>query len=79
MIGDREFDMIGAKAVGVAAIGALWGYGSREELIAARRRRAGGDADRGGGIRAQAMMSGVSSSSSRFTRSRSASLRFFKR
>ena len=36
MIGDREFDMLGAKAVGVAAIGALWGYGSREELVAAR-------------------------------------------
>ena len=35
MIGDREFDMLGAKTVGVAAIGALWGYGSREELIAA--------------------------------------------
>jgi phosphoglycolate phosphatase len=36
MIGDREFDMIGARTVGVAAIGALWGYGTREELLAAR-------------------------------------------
>ena len=36
MIGDREFDMLGARAVGVTAIGALWGYGSREELVAAR-------------------------------------------
>jgi phosphoglycolate phosphatase len=36
MIGDREFDMIGAKTVGVTAIGALWGYGEREELVAAR-------------------------------------------
>jgi phosphoglycolate phosphatase len=35
MIGDREFDMIGAKALGVTAIGALWGYGTREELTAA--------------------------------------------
>ena len=35
MIGDREFDMVGAKAVGVTAIGALWGYGAREELVAA--------------------------------------------
>jgi phosphoglycolate phosphatase len=35
MIGDREYDMIGAKAVGVAAIGALWGYGERAELLAA--------------------------------------------
>ncbi len=36
MIGDREFDMIGARTVGVTAIGALWGYGEREELVAAR-------------------------------------------
>jgi phosphoglycolate phosphatase len=35
MIGDREFDMIGAKALGVTAIGALWGYGTHEELTAA--------------------------------------------
>ena len=32
MIGDRKFDILGAKAVGVAAMGALWGYGSRDEL-----------------------------------------------
>lgn len=32
MIGDREFDVIGARANGVACVGALWGYGSREEL-----------------------------------------------
>lgn len=35
MIGDREYDMIGARAVGVTGIGALWGYGTREELLAA--------------------------------------------
>lgn len=35
MIGDREYDMIGAKAVGVKAIGALWGYGALAELAAA--------------------------------------------
>jgi phosphoglycolate phosphatase len=35
MIGDREYDMIGAKAHGVAGVGALWGYGTREELTAA--------------------------------------------
>ena len=35
MIGDRKFDAIGARAVGIAAIGALWGYGGREELEAA--------------------------------------------
>ena len=35
MVGDRKFDMIGAKEVGVAAVGALWGYGSRSELAEA--------------------------------------------
>jgi phosphoglycolate phosphatase len=35
MIGDRKFDAIGARAVGIAAIGVLWGYGGREELEAA--------------------------------------------
>jgi phosphoglycolate phosphatase len=33
MVGDRAHDMIGAKANGIAGIGALWGYGSRQELI----------------------------------------------
>ena len=33
MIGDREHDAIGAKANGLAAIGATWGYGSRQELL----------------------------------------------
>ena len=32
MIGDRKHDAIGARSAGVWAIGALWGYGSREEL-----------------------------------------------
>ena len=32
MIGDRKFDAIGARHVGIAAIGALWGYGGRAEL-----------------------------------------------
>ena len=35
MIGDRKFDAIGARHVGIAAIGALWGYGGAEELKAA--------------------------------------------
>ena len=39
MVGDREHDVIGAKAVGVPCLGALWGYGSREELT-----KAGADA-----------------------------------
>jgi phosphoglycolate phosphatase len=33
MIGDREHDILGAKAQGVAAIGVTWGYGSRAELL----------------------------------------------
>ena len=32
MIGDREHDIKGALANGVDPIGALWSYGSREEL-----------------------------------------------
>ena len=32
MIGDRRHDVIGARANGVQTIGALWGYGSEQEL-----------------------------------------------
>ena len=32
MIGDRKFDIIGAKAAGVSNIGVLYGYGSEDEL-----------------------------------------------
>ncbi|HEY2618881.1 MAG TPA: HAD hydrolase-like protein [Acetobacteraceae bacterium] len=35
MVGDRAHDIIGAQANGLRAFGALWGYGSREELEAA--------------------------------------------
>lgn len=35
MIGDREYDILGAKAHNMPAIGVLYGYGSREELHAA--------------------------------------------
>jgi phosphoglycolate phosphatase len=38
MVGDRALDIIGAKANGVRPIGALWEYGSCEELIAAGAR-----------------------------------------
>lgn len=38
MVGDRMHDMIGANANDVVAIGALWGYGSRGELIEAGAR-----------------------------------------
>jgi len=39
MVGDRHFDIEGARANGVRAIGVGWGFGSREEL-----RDAGADA-----------------------------------
>jgi phosphoglycolate phosphatase len=32
MVGDRKFDVAGAHANRMRAIGVLWGYGSREEL-----------------------------------------------
>jgi phosphoglycolate phosphatase len=35
MIGDRKFDMLGARHHGIRALGVLWGYGSEEELLAA--------------------------------------------
>lgn len=35
MAGDRSYDIIGARTCGVASIGAIYGYGSREELEAA--------------------------------------------
>ncbi len=39
MVGDRSHDVVGARANGVRALGAAWGYGSREEL-----RQAGAEA-----------------------------------
>lgn len=35
MVGDREHDILGAKAFGLASAGVLYGFGSREELVAA--------------------------------------------
>jgi len=35
MIGDRSHDVVGAKTNGINAIGVTYGYGGREELIAA--------------------------------------------
>ncbi|MEA2666754.1 MAG: phosphoglycolate phosphatase [Candidatus Eremiobacteraeota bacterium] len=35
MVGDRKHDALGARANGVTPYGALWGYGSEEELRAA--------------------------------------------
>lgn len=36
MVGDRHHDIIGAKANGIHSAGALWGYGTREELSACK-------------------------------------------
>jgi phosphoglycolate phosphatase len=35
MVGDRVHDVIGARENSVLSIGVLWGYGSRDELVAA--------------------------------------------
>ena len=35
MVGDRKHDILGARENGIASLGVLYGYGSREELTAA--------------------------------------------
>lgn len=35
MVGDREHDVLGARAHGLDCVGVLWGYGDRQELEAA--------------------------------------------
>ena len=32
MIGDRKYDILGAKELGISSIGVLYGFGSEEEL-----------------------------------------------
>jgi phosphoglycolate phosphatase len=32
MVGDRQYDISGARAVGIRALGVLWGYGTQDEL-----------------------------------------------
>src|SRR5712672_310487 len=32
MVGDRRYDISGARAVGMRGLGVLWGYGTRDEL-----------------------------------------------
>ena len=32
MVGDRKYDILGAKGAGVKSIGVLYGYGERSEL-----------------------------------------------
>ena len=45
MVGDRHHDIDAAHAHGMAAIGVLWGFGSREELSEAGARAVVADAD----------------------------------
>ena len=35
MVGDTKYDVLGAKAHGIPAIGVSWGYGSVEEMVEA--------------------------------------------
>ena len=35
MVGDTKFDILGAKAHGIPAIGVSWGYGKVEDMVAA--------------------------------------------
>ncbi|MBD5632431.1 MAG: HAD family hydrolase [Clostridia bacterium] len=35
MVGDRKYDILGAKANGIKSVGVLYGYGTKEELIGA--------------------------------------------
>ena len=35
MVGDTKYDVLGAKAHGIPAIGVSWGYGSVEEMVQA--------------------------------------------
>ncbi|HEY0867256.1 MAG TPA: HAD hydrolase-like protein, partial [Fimbriimonas sp.] len=35
MVGDRRYDVAGANVNGVRCVGALWGYGDRQELSSA--------------------------------------------
>ncbi|WP_448950649.1 HAD hydrolase-like protein [Labrys neptuniae] len=35
MVGDRRYDIVGAQANKIGALGVLWGYGTRDELEAA--------------------------------------------
>jgi phosphoglycolate phosphatase len=39
MVGDRSHDIRGAKAQGILSVGVLWGYGTLEELGAAKPNR----------------------------------------
>lgn len=50
MVGDREYDILGAGKNGVDSVGVLYGYGSREELEQAGATRIAGTVAEIGGI-----------------------------
>jgi phosphoglycolate phosphatase len=52
MVGDRHFDIVGAHANNMRAVGVLWGYGDREELETAAADRL---VERPGEIKSAAM------------------------
>jgi len=35
MVGDKKYDVLGAKAEGIKCLGVLYGYGTSEELVSA--------------------------------------------
>ena len=39
MVGDRHYDVLGAKEAGLSCIGVTYGYGTKEELLRAGRRK----------------------------------------
>jgi phosphoglycolate phosphatase len=45
MVGDRSYDVLGAKALGLPCIGVTFGYGSEEELRTAGAAAIAHDAD----------------------------------
>ena len=44
MVGDRKFDVLGARKFGIDTIGVLFGYGSKEEFDACACRYVAADA-----------------------------------
>ena len=45
MIGDRKYDVLGARENGLSAVGVLYGYGTQQELIDAGAEALAGSVD----------------------------------
>ena len=45
MVGDRKYDILGAHANGMQAVGVLFGYGTKDELDAAGAEHTVADVD----------------------------------